>query len=370
MVACRDHLRDIARVHGFKKKLVAFLPVPPGPYANEFTSATALFRLLDWLDDRGTLTVRQVVEELECSERQARDYLAFLEQRGLVRRERRGRTDEYHRDRREAKRADAIALTETTGTEFAVAVLGALRGTAFHEAAIEHIKRLRRDLAGRQGPRAARLRSAFYAVRGSAPMNPQHAEHAEVILDALMHGNALDATYELVSTGEVKEYRLLPLGIVVHHHDGLHLLARRADNRQIRTFDVEGFRRIERRRGRTTPPPEFRMDAYFADAFGRYTDFPVEDVVLRISGAAARQVRRRAFHRSQRIASDDGTTVVVGFKVGVCPEFTAWVLGLAPDVEVLAPPSLRADVERRHATGARRNRASRQRPGNARPGSK
>lgn len=329
-----------------------------GPHANQFTSADALFRVLERLDERGTLTVREVRDHVPCCDRQARDYLAFLEQRGLVARQRRGRTDEYNRVGRSERRAGSIAFTEATGTEFAVAVLGALRGTAFHDAAVDHMKRLRRHLGERESPRAARLRSAFYAVRGSVPANPQHAENAEVILDALMHGNTLDATYELLSTGEVKTYRLRPLGIVVHHHDGLHLLARRSDTRQVRMFDVEGFLRIERRRGSTTPPPEFDMDAYFADSFGRYADFPLDDVVLRVRGTAARQIRRRRFHPSQEIESDSGDDLVVRFTLGICPEFTAWVLGLAPEVTVLAPDALRADIRQRHTAGAEQHRDS------------
>ncbi|MDP2313814.1 MAG: WYL domain-containing protein [Pseudomonadota bacterium] len=329
--------------------VVVCLPMLRAPTANSFTSATAIFRILERVEDRGATTVKWVRKELEVSARQARDYLGFLEARGRVRVSLRGRTNEYHLAGDGDGGGDV--LQQAVGAEFAVAALGSLKGTAFHDAAVGHVAALRRGLREVHSRRAGRLRSAFYAVRGSTPTNTHHAAHAEEILDALMHGHALRAKYEVVSNGEVRSYTLRPLWLVVD--EGLHLVARRRDGK-VRTFDVEGFREVERVK-RNTSPTDIDVERYFADAFGRYTDFPAHEVSLRFVGKAARQVRRRSFHPSQVITEDNGDQLVARFRLGLCPEFTSWLLGLSPDVEVLAPEELRQEVRERHAAGASRN---------------
>lgn len=321
------------------------------PTANKFSSAAAIFKIIGLLEECGTLTVAKVMREVPCCERQARDYLAFLVEQGNVQSERRGRTDEYHLVH--AGTGGANELTRAVGTEFAVAAVGALQGTAFHDAALDHVTSLRQNLKDKQGPRAERLRGAFYAVRGSVPTNAGHSDHAETILDAIKLGHSIRATYRRLADDEEKRYTLRPVAVVLHH-EGLYLLARKRDGK-VRTFDIEGFAKLDRVK-RTTPPPDFESRAYFADAFGRYTDFPAQEVELRLTGMAARQVRRRRFHPSQALSDDDGDAVTVRFRIGICPEFTAWLLGLAPELQVIAPAELRADLRARHEQGASRNR--------------
>lgn len=340
-------------VHIFVRKLVVSLPMSGAPTANKFTSTGAIFDLLDALEKCGTITVAGTQEALGCCERQARDYLTFLEGRGRIKRQRRGRTDEYHI----AHTGDggSLQLTQAVGTEFAVAALGSLRGTAFNAAAVEHVKTLRSGLRDSQGPRAERLRSAFYAVRGSVPTNDAHAVNAEEVLDAFMRGKAIRGRYERLRDGVVRAYTLRPVAIVVHHQ-GLHLLARKRDGK-VHTFDIEGFRSVETTK-RTTTPAAFATETYFAHAFGRYTDFEPVDVELRLRGVAARQVRRRAVHPSQTVESDDGDAMTARFRVGICPEFEAWLLGMAGEVEVVEPQELRHKLHNRHAEAARLNRAA------------
>lgn len=345
--ASEHHLHVQLQCQHSGQKLVVYLPVLKHPTANKFTSTAAIFKVIGLFESCGTLTVAKVMREVPCCDRQARDYLAFLVGKGKVQAERRGRTDEYHLVH--AGTGGANELTRAVGTEFAVAAVGALEGTAFHEAALEHVTSLRRSLRDTQGPRAERLRTAFYAVRGSVPTNTSHAEHAETILDAIKLGHSIRATYQKLTDGKVKRYTLRPVAVVVHH-EGLHLLARKGDGK-VHTFDIEGFIQVERVK-RTTPPPDFETEAYFTHAFGRYTDFPAQHVTLRLRGTAARQVRRRRFHASQAIEDDDGDALTVRFRVGVCPEFTSWLLGLAPELEVMGPPKLRDDLRTRHAEGA------------------
>lgn len=320
------------------------------PHANKFASARSILRILGWAEAGEAISVARVRAELEVSDRQARDYLALLVELGRIKVVRRGRSDEYHLDRR--GKEGRASLAEAIGAEFAVAALGALRDTAFHDSARELVSNLRNSLPDVQGPRAVRLKSAFFPVRGSVPSNADHGAHAETILDAITHGHQLQATYEKVSDGRTNRYLLRPISLVVHH-EGLHLLARKRDG-AIRMFDVEGFRKLERLK-RPTAPFEVDLTSKFQHSFGRYTDFPPETVHLKLTGIAARQIRRRKFHDSQRILRDGPAELEVQFVVGICPEFEAWLIGMSPNVEIVAPPKLRAELRRRCEAMARTN---------------
>jgi predicted DNA-binding transcriptional regulator YafY len=320
------------------------------PRANSFSSAQSIFRILAWAEADQPISTSRVRKDLGVSDRQARDYLAFLVGLGRLRALRRGRVDEYYLNRPQS--TGKASLTQAIGAELAVAALRALRGTAFHEGAEELVSSIRNSLPEVQGPRAVRLRSAFFTVRGSVPKNLEHAAHAETILEALMHGNSLRGRYERLSDGEISTYVLRPISLVVHH-EGLHLLARKRDGK-VRLFDVEGFRELERTR-RTTSPSGSDLTARYEHAFGRYTDFPPRTVRLRLRGVAARQVRRRDFHASQRRVRDSSSELDVEFTVGLCPEFKAWILGMVPDVEVLSPREFRDEMRARLEAGVATN---------------
>lgn len=318
------------------------------PTANKFTSAASIFDLIDWIRESGAITVAATRRQLGRSDRQARDYLAFLVRRGLLVAKKRGRVLEYRLAT--SGTGGSKELSKAVGTEFAVAAVKALEGTAFHAAALEHVITLRESLRDAHAPRAERLRTAFYAVRGSVPSNSEHADHAETILDAIKLGRRISGRYQRLGDGSSDTYELRPVAIVVQP-GGLHLLARKLDGK-VHTYDVEGFTRVTRLK-KESEAVDYDVQGAFKHAFGRYTDFPPEAVVLRAKGQAARHLLRRRFHPSQVVETGSGGSLTARFVLGVCPEFEAWLLGMAGEVEVVEPRELRRKLHERHAAGAR-----------------
>jgi hypothetical protein len=79
------------------------------------------------------------------------------------------------------------------------------------------------------------------------------------------------------------------------------------------------------------------LEKYFENAFGIYAqNYPVADVHLEVRGSWANYLRRYRIHPSQQIEEgDDG--LHVHLRLGLCPEFRTFVLGMIPDIRVHAP---------------------------------
>ncbi|MBI3596001.1 MAG: WYL domain-containing protein [Nitrospirae bacterium] len=61
--------------------------------------------------------------------------------------------------------------------------------------------------------------------------------------------------------------------------------------------------------------------------------------------SAARWVRERTWHASQRITPLKGGRIRMNLQVAVCPELLAWVLGFGAKVRVVRPESLMQAVQ-------------------------
>jgi predicted DNA-binding transcriptional regulator YafY len=112
-------------------------------------------------------------------------------------------------------------------------------------------------------------------------------------------------------------------------------------------------------------PSDFRVDAYFSQAFSiiRGDEGELHRVRLRFRGDAVRYVRERIWHSSQVIEESGDRELIVCLTVSHLREVERWALSWAPDCEVLEPDELRqrvAEVLRRgaqqHANSAPRTR--------------
>jgi proteasome accessory factor B len=91
-------------------------------------------------------------------------------------------------------------------------------------------------------------------------------------------------------------------------------------------------------------PDDFDPYTYLASAWGVMDEVEVE-IRLRFSSAAAPRVKESVWHHSQRLEdiADGGCELTM--RVGGIREIRVWVLGWGADVEVLAPPALRDEVQ-------------------------
>jgi predicted DNA-binding transcriptional regulator YafY len=79
-------------------------------------------------------------------------------------------------------------------------------------------------------------------------------------------------------------------------------------------------------------------------AFGLIDDGEVLDVVVKFSAAQALYVRERLWHSTQQLESLPDGSLILRLQASGRFEIQRWVLGWGDQVEVLAPPCLRAEV--------------------------
>ena len=91
---------------------------------------------------------------------------------------------------------------------------------------------------------------------------------------------------------------------------------------------------------------EVNFNEYFDDVIGVTVPEQSEpvDVVLRVSNKRFNYIKTKPLHLSQRIISeeDDYTTISINVKINL--ELISLILSFGPDVEVIAPASLRAMI--------------------------
>ena len=68
------------------------------------------------------------------------------------------------------------------------------------------------------------------------------------------------------------------------------------------------------------------------------------DVVIRVNNNRFNYIKTKPLHLSQRIISEGKGHATISINVKITKELIALIHSFAPDIEVLSPPSLRAEI--------------------------
>jgi proteasome accessory factor B len=146
-----------------------------------------------------------------------------------------------------------------------------------------------------------------------------------------------------VVTG-VENQRVLHPYTLATFRQGLYLFALDTEANQVKTFAVERFVDVMRRRNEHFQVPAgWRPEAHLAHAFGIISGAP-EDVAVAFAERRTAFVRERTWHPTQTFRTLPDGRLELRMSVAATVELEAWVLGFGSDAEVLSPPSLRRTV--------------------------
>lgn len=220
-------------------------------------------------------------------------------------------------------------------------------------ARIEQILAARRLGTGEIG---RRIRILSMAARRAEPA------HFSPVAGALLQRRRLHLRYRGRARNEETEREISPQRLA-HYRDNWYLDAWDHGKRALRSFAVD---RIKQARILNKPAreiPEGRLDAHFASSYGIFAGRPKYTARLRFTPERARWVADEQWHPHQkgRFEVQGGTNVAGGGKPGATDgghyilevpysdprELIQDILKHGPDVEVLAPASLRVEVAER-----------------------
>lgn len=298
-----------------------------------------MVRLMEWMQRRGGIRVREIEATLEIDPRSLRRYLSDLRDLGLPLLEE-GRGDEriVYLDPAYRRAGVQLNLGEMISLRFGRTLFNFLEGTGFAEDLEQAIDRLEPTVSRGNSDVVQQFDDTFLAVPEHAKDYREQGEIVDAVVSALLYTNPAHVVYR-PARGEARAYELEPLTLATYRH-GLYLFARDVEEDRVKTFAVERFQAFERqRKEKFFRPADWDAQAFVRDSFG-ITGGKPRTVVVRFSPRVAEFIRERQWHRSQGILDRPDGSVEVVLRCAVTPELKQWILGYSGDAVVLEPPDL------------------------------
>ena len=177
-------------------------------------------------------------------------------------------------------------------------------------------------------------------------------KHFQLIASAVLGRSRLKLTYWNRSRDEVTEREVSPQRLV-HYRNNWYLDGWCHLRNDIRSFALDAVRDVSMVAGKVKDVPESELDAVLASGYGIFSGKKVQWATLRFTPQRARYVAREEWHSKQRARWLKDGSYVIEVPFSSETELVMDILKFGPDVEVLAPDSLRANVARKAAETAR-----------------
>ena len=113
----------------------------------------------------------------------------------------------------------------------------------------------------------------------------------------------------------------------------------------IRTFAVSRIMKAKKLKEVFTIPDDFNYENYTDAHFGIFRSDNQDEVVIRFSEKHAPYIMERKWHPDQSITTQKDGGLVLSFSTSHLFEVKRWILSWGSGVEVLAPVSLRSDLQ-------------------------
>jgi predicted DNA-binding transcriptional regulator YafY len=173
-------------------------------------------------------------------------------------------------------------------------------------------------------------------------------KHFALIASAVLGRQRLKLSYLNRTRDEVTEREVSPQRLV-YYRANWYLDAWCHLRNDIRSFALDAMKSAEMVMGKVKDVPDAELDEVLASGYGIFSGKKVQWATLRFTPARARYVALEEWHPKQRARWEKDGRYVLEIPFSSETELAADILTLGPDVEVLAPASLREAVARKAA---------------------
>ena len=304
------------------------------------------YKIQNMLQHRGAVRLQDFLAELEVSKATFKRDLEYL-------RDRMGAPIVYDRDE-EAYRFEAGVADQGSWQ------LPGLWFTASEMQALLTMDRLLADLQpGVLSDAIAPLRKRLRALLGSRQHSADdvakririlaigsrqvESAHFRVLSAAVLSRRRLRIRHLRRPDGVVLEREVSPQRLV-HYRDNWYLDAWCHKRQALRTFGVDAIESATVSELEARDVPEETLDRHFASGYGIFAGSETQEAVLLFGEQRARWVSHEVWHPKQDGKLQLDGTYLLRFPYAQEPELVMDILRYGPDVQVLAPDSLREAV--------------------------
>ncbi len=195
-------------------------------------------------------------------------------------------------------------------------------------------------------------------VMSMAPRDPSFDANVRLLTKAWAERRVVSIDYEPAGydrgsgprRATVRPYLIEP-SLQTH---ALYLIGFDEEREAIRTFKIERIATAALTPRTFEPPDPSRTTVELRRAWDIIADQAPTEVVLRFAPNVATRVNETIWHPTQTVETEADGSLTWRATVSGTIEIRLWILSWGDDVEVLAPPELRADVAGTHGRAASR----------------
>jgi predicted DNA-binding transcriptional regulator YafY len=201
-------------------------------------------------------------------------------------------------------------------------------------------KRLHDLLGSEAHPAEEVARRIRIIAIGSRKVEPRHFR---ALTTALLSRRRLRIRHLRRRDGEYLEREVSPQRLV-HYRDNWYLDGWCHTRQSLRTFGVDAIETAAVSDKAAREVPHDTLERHFASGYGIFAGTDTQEAVLLFSAARARWVSHEVWHPKQDGKLQLDGTYLLRFPYAQEPELVMDILRYGPDVQVLAPDSLRVAV--------------------------
>ena len=171
-----------------------------------------------------------------------------------------------------------------------------------------------------------------------APLSEQYLTE---VISAMRAGKVISLSYQGFTRDESKTFPVKPY-CVKHFKQRWYMLAE--SDLGLRVYALDRFVDMEELDQDYEIPSDFDAEGFFSNYFGIIVSEEPAEVKLRVEPFQANYFRTLPLHHSQKEAEPVDGWPVFTYRIATTFDFIQEILSKGPDVEVLAPQSLRQDI--------------------------
>lgn len=299
-----------------------------------------VFKMLILLKSRGKMKINDIARELEVSERQVRRYKNDLEQAGIYIKYTSGKYGGYEYDEK-----DYLLELDLTEEENSVLLMALEQlkydnfiGYKDFELIVDKINFLKETGNNKS------VANVKYFVK-NIKVNCNYEREKKIWIDinaAIITRNKIKIKYNSLNTGE-KERIVRPYA-VFQYKGSMYFVGYCELRQKIRDFKISRIMSYEILGEKFERTYNFNFKEYMQDCFGIFKDEEIE-LKLKIKYPMSQIVKEKIWSDNQEIIDIEDKSIIFKAKLRGITEIKSWILSMGQSVEVIAPSSLRRNIE-------------------------